>query len=390
MKTQTLVRRVQVEKAKQHVIGQWKEVFPGELGEEFKVDRFHQPKMAPAGKKNLFFMVDGKTHYHQVDEFVSRVFDRGDLGTLNRVAGWMSKLTYPIWYPLTITWNLGFGLVNPKRDAERTWANEPMLRAMAGQSGAEQARSAIPFTLGGKTLVEIAQAAPEAWRFARGKISPEIRGMLERGELRTGYMAKLDDAVRTQYERILTKYDMGERSARNTAVHVAWAISNAVSQFTQTGEYAGKIMASRRAKKIRGTQAAQSLWVRSYAGTPNTQEGGMLVKVANALQFFFNVNVQGWRTSAEAAATPNSRMGWWIRFALVAGLPAVFAALARRGLLGDELKEWHETVSDYIASTMVSLPLGWGKDQEGNKVARSFSVPMDSPYRLGIASSTTP
>jgi hypothetical protein len=385
MKTGTLNRRIEIERAKQGFVKEWAKLYPQELGEKKYIDQFHHPDengMRERGKEMLTFMEDGKLAYHEVDPYIARVFSNTRVGTLNALAALQTKGVHMVFHPLFIGMNLGWQIANPIRDTMRNYKNISMARGWAGESKLSQAVNAVLDA--GRVLYHTATAIPTSINAAWNKLTPETRGMLERSELGTGFWSEMRENTKTQYDKIIESYGFEGANGRRKIVKVLSDIYQTIERIGEVGEFAGKIGAKRAIDKMNLTQAQKSLFIRDYAGTPNTREKGTATNLSNGLFMYSNVAIQGWRADAYAMSRPKSAMGYALRFMLVAGLPKLAMVAAAKGLFGDDAKEEMDQVSEYLKTKYTIIPMGMATDEAGGKTSRFIALPTDESSRLPV------
>lgn len=378
LKTVALNRLNELQAAKNTVRDWMKENFAGEIGEGVKLDPHHQPPRAGPNREHLTILEDGKPVAYEVDQYIAKMFQRQDIGTIPRnLARYLGAATY-FRHPLYITGSPGFQLTNVFRDLRRTWVN---LGALYGTSFRD-------------VLKAYWAAKGPAWRRARGIDDPTIEQMLKEKALDTPfskYQFSGDaDADEQAYARLLAEYhitDPEKARGRLAATFVQiWKGVETVGNFI---EAVPKVAGFRVIESSQGgydadgvPQQERSYQVRNFVGTPNLRRRGTATDLSNSALIYSNAMIQGARADAELAAyRPTTRAGWAMRRTLIDVMPRVLQKAAVAGLFGAGVKALLDRVPDFDKANYTVIPLGATGEGEEKKTAY-LRLPHDETGRL--------
>ncbi|HET9949903.1 MAG TPA: diguanylate cyclase, partial [Longimicrobiales bacterium] len=269
LKAMTLNRLNERQKAVRAILDVLDRDFPGQ-GEEQRVDRFRREKHPGPGKANLTYLVDGKLHYREVDQYIARVLERSDLGATTRFWKTLSSRTYGLFHPLYVAWSLGWQARNITRDWKRTFKN--LAAAHAGRPTYRQAVEAV-LDLGRLTRA-YAQTAGIAWRNARRRDDRVIRQMLDDRALGRAFHSFEPVDSDLTHERLLQRYGIVAPETgglRKVLGPLGRGIETmGIFQETWSKAAAFKLLGER---GIGGRERAYI--VRNYVGTPDATDRGL-------------------------------------------------------------------------------------------------------------------
>ena len=334
----------------------------------------------------LEVMEDGRRTIYEVEQYVAGAFQTIDRRGLNRIGAAIGNVSYRLFYPLYVTYSVGWQVMNLWRDIKRVYKSLEAARP----EGRGVATAAFSDLL--RLLPAYAKAAPHAWRYARG-VPDELVAEMQRDRALDIAMARYDwEDDSTQYERILARHgilpkdDSGaptgarrliRRAMGNKLLNAIAAIPRAVETMGYVTESMPKIAAYMEARKDI-TGPGLSYIVRNYIGTPNYTRKGTNTSLTAGIFMFSNVILQGIRADASLATSPKTAAGYWLRSMLVDFLPKTAMLAAIYGLFGREIAELFKAVPDHDKEKYLIVPLGW---TERGKVAY-VRIPHDDTNRV--------
>lgn len=380
MKMMTLNRLNELQKAKLAVVPFLQKNMPQDIGEKGVIDAFHREKHVE-GRENLFMHEDGKLIYYPVDPYVARVFRSHDIGMLAQLGAAVSNVTYRVFHPLYVTYNIGWQLQNYKRDITRSYKN--LAAAHAGKTTWRQMLESVLDI--GRLARAYKRAAPHAARRARGQYDPLINEMLARRELDTPFVqADVEDASTKQMDRMMQAAGLGPpRYNRHAVLRFFQRIGGAVEAMGVFSETLPKVASHKVLAGLPGIDGSRASYiVRNFVGTPNIRRRGSATAITNPVLMYSNVMIQGLRADAEVGLNPSSAAGYWTRSMLISFLPKTLMLAAAWGLLGDELEELMAHISEYEKSKYLILPIGWTTSADGSRKAVYLRLADDDANRL--------
>jgi hypothetical protein len=381
LKTISLVRLNELQKAKREVLGFIGQHYP----EEYKAHKWFpgqtEPRPEP-GRAHVLLLDNGRVTYHEVDEYVAKVFQRSDIGVLARVAKLLDPVTYKIFHPLYVTWSLGWNVMNVIRDVKRTH-----LGLTAAEKEGMTLGQAVRSTLTdvGDVLSKYTSrpTLKAAWDRARGIHNEKIEAMLNDRALGIPFARTEGPDDLTAFERQLHRYGLGTpEQARPKLLEWAGQLLEGVEALSTFTETLPKVAAWDILTERGITGRRRAYTVRNYVGTPNTARKGQATFLTNRLFMYSNVLLQGLRADAELAVRPSTRSGFLTRMALVDLAPKVIQKAAALGLMGAGVKAVFDLIPDYDLAKFVIIPLGIRRDDAGNAKAVYLRIPHQDTARI--------
>lgn len=370
MKTQSLIRAIELNKAKRKVLVEGlKEWFPSEVIEHRVAPGANPPRPKP-GNEMVPYMVDGKVRYLEVEEYVAKIYQSHDIGLLNKLGRALSTATYAIWHPLLVTYSPSFAVSNFKRDVGRTYRN---LGALAKREGFEAPSMKEVF-------LAYKNASPQARARSVNRYDPLIEEMLSNRALDVPF-TRYDPTESVGYDRILKEFGLDEGAGRSWLPERIGGLLKRVEAFGAYSEALPKV-ASYNLLTERGIEPGRrSYLVRNYVGTPNTRRRGLATNVMNALFMYSNVSLQGLRADLELGFGPRSASGFWLRSMLVDFLPKMFIKALSMGLAGAAVKAVFDMIPEYDKAGYIVIPVGT-RTFDGEEKAVYFRVPHTDTERM--------
>ena len=384
LKAMALNRLNEYQKAKLAVLKNVDTDFPGEVGLERVIDRYHREAAPAAGRANLVYHVDGKLHYREMDAYIVNVLKQSDIGAAGRLARTLSSWTYGIFHPLYVSWSLAWQARNLPRDFKRTYKN--LAAAHAGKPTYRQAIAA--FTDIPKLLAAYAQTGGVAYRHARRRDDAFIRQMLQDRALGRAFHSFEPFEGSDTVERMAQRYGLlkpPHEGPKAVLMHLGRPIEVAgVMQETWTKAAAYKLLGD---MGIKGRRRAYM--TRNYVGTPDSTDRGLASDVANGLYLYSNVILAGWRADMEVGLNPTTASGYWFRGLLMDFLPKILMAAATLGWLGEEYEKWMGNVPSYDKEKYIIIPIPpfYSTTASGERKAVYLRLPHDDTNRV-IAAAT--
>ncbi|MCR4337979.1 MAG: hypothetical protein NUV91_09275, partial [Candidatus Omnitrophica bacterium] len=350
-----------------------KQDFPGEVVPAKKDMRGNFLK--PGKDKGLITLLeDGKMVGYEVDKSIADSVNHSKDGDVMFVGHLINKVFgNQIFKNMYITYNPGFTLFNIQRDMRRNYANlsalghTPTIREM---------------------LVSYVQSIKPSIRRQMGIDDPLIREMMENYALDIPFIDFNFSIRGDEYNGTLRQLGLlkGEEHLYHKMMKpllrpllmVMEGIRFAGSTLETMGKVAGyKILESK--KKYSGKQLGYL--TRNFISTPNYRRGGTLTSVTNAVWMFSNIIKEGLKTDYQLATNPKTRSGfWWAHFKMDM-VPKFLMFLAASGLIGKELKDQFDKISEYDKTNYIIIPVGENDDG----TARYFRMPHDESGRLMAA-----
>lgn len=382
LKTMSLNRLNEHQKAKQAVLAKLDADFPGQ-GDEQRVDKYKREKRPGPGKGNLTYLVDGKLRYREVDDFIAKVFESSDLGQLERITKTLGSKVYSIFHPLYVSWSIAWQARNIVRDWKRTYKN--LASAHAGKPTYRQAIEAVAgiMNLNRAYLKSLGVAKANASRADNAV----IRDMLADRALGRAFHSFEANPDANTNERLLQRYGISDPDHPGLKGKLELAGSPiewlGVFQETLSKAAAWRVLGD---MGITGRQRAYM--VRNYTGTPDSQVRGLASDMVNSLWMYSNVVMAGWRSDMEVARPGSgTASGYWMRSLIADFMPKMLMASAVAGWLGDDLKEWFARIPSYDLEKYIIVPLGEMETPNGERKSVYLRLPHDDTNRV-LASAT--
>ena len=379
LKTMSLNRLNESQKAKMAVLEHIEEDFPGMAGVEKPIDKFHRERHPERGRANLHYLVDGKLHTREVDEYIAKVFDNMDLGSLTRLTKVLSSTTYGFFHPLYVTWSIAWQARNIQRDIKRTYKNLSV--AHAGEPTYRQAVAAVLDI--GRLPWEYAKVAPQAWRHARRRSTGLLREMLADKALGRAFHSFDPNVGADSHTRLLERYGILKPEHQGLRGYLR-AIGSPVETMGVFQETWAKAAAYQYLGDRGITGRERAYMVRNYIGTPDSLERGLASEGMNALYMYANVITSGIRADAEVALHPTTASGYWLRSVLMDYAPKMMMAAAVLGWLGDDLKDWYDRIPSYDLEKYLIVPIWpyYAENEQGDQKSIYLRLPHDDVTRI--------
>lgn len=324
------------------------------------------------GKEKTLYLDKGKPVWFETDPYVANVFNRTDYGTLQTLSSAFSAKVYKIYHPLYVAFNPLFQAKNLLRDANRTYRN------VGGIGGGEQVVApAIGLAKGYAKSVKPAFQAG----FGEAANVPQVRSMLEEGGIGRRMVQSKGD-VDTPYEDMLRKHGLLDAESKPTPKFIG-AVKNTLEFVHKVGEFIeflGKLGANEYLKTQGLSDAERVHALRNYASTPNHLKRGEATSLTNSVFMYSNIAIQGYAADAALAIRPKSAAGFWLRSALVTGIPTLAAVAAAKGVFGSGVQGMMNKAGEQDRKNYNVIPLGLTSGKGKTKVA-IFRLPPEDTER---------
>lgn len=377
LKVIAMRRAIQHQRAKVGAVKFLNEFFPDEI--DPARTRFDGKRHVPVAPKErdrglLELRNDGKWVGFSVPADVARMFDQADPAQVSgvvRVLDWVfRKGFYNVWVKFNPIFQLAY---SPLRDAQRFYVNMP-------KAGAA------------KLAAEYLRAVPTAIRRLQGKDDPIITDMYENFAMATLHDSFARNATGDgAFGEILKQFHLLPESEKpgwrqNMIVRPVLGLLNSITYAGQIFEAAPKIAAYKVLTQDLGFGRRDAAsYIRNYVGVPNYLRKGRHGSAAGAFLPFWNVAVQGLASDSalmRGKETNKSAASWWMRWALISGIPAIIAAFARAGLFGDEPEDWFGGMSEYDFQNFNVIPIGMMPGGDFGRKSMFIKVPQDEMHRI--------
>ena len=271
-----------------------------------------------------------------------------------------------------------FWLRNFGHDMARSVLNAPGLRS---------------YEIIGDTLSALKQDLGYRWR---GEENPEYQEMMSARQIAGDARAQhtIDNTL-SPHDRIMMMADLNPKFFNKTwkeidgmfnKLHYLYDLSTGwwkrgstfIGSSTEFASKAGmKRYLKRRFPKM--DEADVNWYIRNAAGTPLQNRVGNWNSFLSNTVLFYNPNMQGMVSDIQSIKRDpyNSIIK---RVAAVAGHVGLLA-LARQGLLGEDLKKWAEAIPKYLHSRGFNIPLMFSGDGD----AGTLTIPTDATTRAMLA-----
>lgn len=348
LKTVSLIRAIQLQKAKLPLVRMLKAHFGGEIEKAkprvLEGGRRQEPGRPPAGRDWLVVYEDGRPEWYAVDPYIARIFQSHDIGLLSQVGKWLQRATYGVFHPLYVTFNVGWHLRLLPKDFARVYRNS----AFKGK----------PTTLA-ELLGAYWKALPSAYRLVVGKPDPVVEKMLKDKALAVPWQQWDFQEEHDSHQRLLDRYGLGtpawyeKNPATQFAMKILHAVEGAGNMLVSTPKIAGWHVLT--ARGMSGLE--RSYRVRNFFGHPDRKRRGLGTNLSNGVSMYSNILIQFLRADAEAATDPKTRSGWWVRTVLTSILPKLLMRAAAAGLLGLWLKKMFDLIPEADKTKYLVVPL---------------------------------
>ena len=323
------------------------------------------------GKGIFKRLENGRPAFYYVDPYIAKEFEARPstlLWSLVKPVDWAFR---KLVYPFIITYNPAFlYMMQPGRDLQRTARNLPGVRVTAAAQVPNYLRN-LPNMPG---------------RF-NGQPSDIIREM----EANLGIASPFDMITRGHRDDF-----MGDLMRKMSVLPSGTAkgffnnpLLAPVRAVLDRMEFGGnvlidlsKVAAYTQLRKQGLTPQQAAYWTRNYAGIPNLNKRGLLLKQVRALVPFWNVFLQGWRADAHLATDPTTRSGWWFRYMAGNGMLRCLIAAAAMGALSAALKELYDGIPSYDLANYLCIPIGWKAGGAFGRRVVYLRIPEDFTGRM--------
>lgn len=316
---------------------------------------------------------DGKLASYDVDPYIAQAFEKTKYGDLNIITDILSSLNRGLFHPLYITYNPGFALAfNPIRDFKRTY-------------------KAIPGASLRTLMVEYIKALPAAKRRTAGFPDPVVEEMVKNFALDVPFNDFNFDPREDQYGVILTRYGLSSDpksklgALRKTLAKPLIQTLEALRFVGSMLEVLPKIAGYNLRKKFGESGDILAYNTLHYTGTPNFRVKGLRTQTTNAFFMFSNIIKEGIKSDLQLAVDPKTRGGYWWKTVKVDIMPKFFMVLASSGVLGKELKDHYDRMSEYDKTNYITFPVGRVDGKEGKWKSLYVRFPHDETGRLAGA-----
>ena len=347
-----------------------------------------EARPAPPGQALFTVLKDGKRAFYYVDPYIAKIFDHADPGAIERAALILDMPFRRTFYPLWITFHPGFQVYNLFKDFFRTAQNldfgaGPLPHYLKLANAYRRVMGAAFRRLRGvedplvtEATVNKAIGLPDL-QYTQPEVDRDgyIHQLFERYSL----VPKVEDRG-PMAQAIYNALHLDSRAARA----VTWPLRKVAGALQFSGnvvESLPKLAAYDLLRRQKFQPAVAADLTRNKAGTPNIRLKGQSLLLMRPLVPFWNVMVQGYKADYESATNPNTSAGWWFRWALTDGLPAVFMGLAAAGVLGAALKKLYDGVSEYRKTNYLFIPWGVTPGPNGDQVT-GIQIPRHETSRL--------
>ena len=323
------------------------------------------------GSGKFMRLENGSPTWYYVDPYIADAFDKLSPRLLWPFVKAADGVFRKIIYPLIITYNPAFlYIMSPLRDIQRTGRNLPGFRFSVGTLPADYA----------KVIGQVSD------RYA-GQSGPLIREM----EANLGLGTPFDQLARSNRDdfmadllkrmRVLPDHQM-QGWYQSEIFKPIRKLLDGLEWGGMTLDATAKVAAYRKLRAMGYSPKAAAFHVRNYAGLPNINKKGLLVKQVRALVPFWNVFMQGWRADLNQMSNPTTRGGWWMRYMASNGLMRALLAVAATGALGAALKELFDGIGEYDKTNYASVPVGQTDGGEFGSKTAYLRIPEDETARL--------
>lgn len=375
MKTVALNRLNVLQRAKNSFRDSWRTFFPDEIRPS-KVIR-SGPGLSvfinSPGWGRVEMLENGKLVSYDVDPYIADAFKNTKSGDLNIIVDVLNSINRGIFHPLYITYNPGFALAfNPIRDFLRTY-------------------KAIPGANLKTLMVEYVRSLPVAYRRTAGIQDTEVEEMLKSFAIDVQFNDFNLDPRGDQYGEMLARYglsaDPGAKiaSLKKTIAKPLVMLLEGLRFMGSALEVLPKIAGYRLRKRLGESGDILAHNTRNYTGTPNYRVKGLRTDTTNAIFMFSNIFKEGMKSDLQLALDPRTRGGYWWKTVKASILPKLFMRLAAVGVLGKELKDHYDRMTEYDKTNYIVFPVGKVEGKDGNWKSLYARIPHDESGRLAAA-----
>lgn len=407
MKTMSLNRVTELNKAKNAVRDFLKERFPDEIQEAPVPYGKSEPRPPKSGHDHIVVMEDGKPVFYEVPNNIAVAFQSNHLGELTRYANILGSGFYNTFHPLFVTYNPGFLAANPFRDIPRAYRNlaaegsrlyKERFEALQ-EMGVEKAEAKQLARQAKINVIDVAKAlvkaSRSAYNYAREMPDPIVDKMFQEKALSTPFVNRRAESNEDlpHFDRLMQMHGLTEtRKSKHLAIRAVQTVLDGVQGIGVFQEGITKIaaynMLSERSDAV--SPKRRSYIVRKKVGTPDIRQKGVLTPISNTLFPYLRVKLNGLQADAELAFNRKSAAAWWWRtFALNITPKIVYRSIKYSavgslalGLLGrdddeDTLTAMLARIPQYYFDHYDVIPLGTVTDESGDPKTLFISIPQD-------------
>ncbi len=369
-KTVEILRWGYSNKLKQEIINFYKEnkdIFKDEVrlaDRKFNGKFYEVKESTDPNYKTLIVMEEGQAVGYDVDPYIYEIFRKRDINDQFLVIKALSFLNSKWFRPIFTTLNVGFQTFNVVRDFLRFWKTIPNLSF-------------------GKALLFYGKAIPDAVKRGFNIDSKLVNEMEEKGILSITFndtikgfdIEETDFLVKLALKKGGLEYF--ENQDKNYLKKILTFPIEFISSIGNTIESLPKIAGFLYLKEKQLSDAEIGHIVRTQAGSPDFLKKGKGTYLSNNVWLFSNAIIQSWAGDLEAMTHPRSRLGYWVKTALINVVPKLFVLLVLAGFFGDDLKKLYEKISEYDKTNYNIIPLG---EKDGKAVY--LRIPQDEVGRF--------
>lgn len=391
MKTITLNRLIQLNRAKNSVRDLLLREFPSEIVEVPIPYGSREPsKPAPAGSEYMIVLEDGKPHAYQVPQEIAKSLMRHDIGGLSKIGRLLESAVYKVFHPLFVTYNPGFQVHNPIRDLRRTHLN---LSAIGTRLGKEISLAEV--------LKAYWDSKGAAWRRARGLHDDVIERMMKERAIDIPFVSVDSTTVGDETtigghslikgptDLLLEGHGLSDSpKERGRIMKVLGPIGDVIEGVGVFQETISKVAGYKILEKRSVGKRERAFIVRKYVGTPDYKQRGLATGLTNSLYMYSKVRWNGLQFDSELATSADTAAGYWWRRMVWTVMPTTVTKVAAAGLLGPAVAAMFAAIPKYFLDNYDVWPLGWIKDDDDDdddedkgKVA-FITIPQDDTGRF--------
>jgi hypothetical protein len=376
-------------------------------------------KPAPAGKRELVVLENGRPTSWHVDPEMADMFERTPPASAHALVGVANWVFRNVFYPAFITYNPAFQIyANPIRDLSRSYVKLPpgvkrrkfigeQVRALHG------AKARLANDIRGPQLARRRELRALARRRPLTKTEKQELKLLDDRALAIEVLAQR--GVTTPFEsfastpiagdvwgKMLADYRLAPGSHDHSAALRQWAglvpglgkTLDYIERAGQISEAMPKLGAYRVLTRELNWPAEQAAYfIRNHVGTPNFTKRGRWTVWDGTIFPFINIFMRGLESDFQQMRgkipgipvdPAKQKSSYWFRMAQRTLGPRLLQGLAAAGLLGVGIKKIYDAFGEYDKTNYLILPFGTvhdGSSEYGYKAA-GIRIPEDETARL--------
>jgi hypothetical protein len=397
LKVLTLQRAIQFQRLKLATVDLMKQSFSAEirLAETRKSADGRTSPVPPRepGQAQIALRERGNMVWYNVPREVAMMFDNTPVPLLDAIIELLSVPFRKVFYPLFITFNPIFQLVtNPIRDIRRNLLTRPMGIGW----GAVLRQLPLVKQIGENPALDAVRALVK-----RGEQMPIIAEMLDNLAITPGEatFSATAGVVDNAFDRILQAHGLLPADEQSRWMPSQMPVIGKVLRTIQTAgrinELIGKVDTYQRLRVLGWNPTDAAAFARNAVGTPNFGRKGKHANIPGAIFPFFNIWTKAWATDAKLASkgwkrtsqpgkAGTSAAAWWMRWALVSGVPRMITIAGGLGLLGAGIKRLLDGIGDHDRKNYDVIPVGYTGASEVNAEGKVtyLRIPKDPTDRL--------